>query len=250
MAANEKISRALNSAKTRLNQSRRVVGEQKGNLLEDNVWHAAADLEYVLFLLSMRFQTELDKSRWKPNQKVKKDKVDKTIAIVQRLLNEAEISVTNKKLLNASIIESTLKFNKTIAVQPLSLVLKTALQGINETLEEMGIESNVKEAYESGVDFSPEATAERIVSFSTQLYSTYQEQHPEMDGEEALTKFIDIISQGINQGFTEARDVLHGLNVLEGEIAENIDRTYELVQDGLHSFAFVSGDLEKEQPTL
>ena len=101
MAANEKISRALNSAKTRLNQSRRAVGEQKGNLLEDNVWHAAADLEYVLFLLSMRFQTELDKSRWEPNQKVKKDKVDKTIAIVQRLLNEAEISVTNKKLLSA-----------------------------------------------------------------------------------------------------------------------------------------------------
>lgn len=146
------------------------------------------------------------------------------------------ISVTSKQQLNAAIIESSLKFNSTVGDQPLSLLLKTALQGINEALKEGGIDSNVEDAYESGLDFSPEATAERIVSFSTQFLSSYRDQHPEMSEEESLTSFVEIISGGIDQGFSEAKDILGGLKVLEGDIASNIDKTYELVQKGLQSF--------------
>ena len=156
---------------------------------------------------------------------------EKKIAEVQE-----PISVSNKKQLNAAIIESTLKFSNTVGDQPLSLLLKTALQGINEALKEGGVESSVEDAYESGIDFSPEATAERIVSFSTQLLGAYREQHPEMDAEESLASFVDIIGGGIEQGFSEAKDILGNLNVLEGDISNNIDKTYELVQKGLQSF--------------
>ena len=160
------------------------------------------------------------------------------------------ISVTNKKLLNASILESSIQFSESVSNQPQTLVLKAALQGINESLQGMGVENSVENAYESGVDFTPEATAERIVAFSTQFYSSYQEQHPEMGEEESLTAFVDLINQGIDQGFGEARDILGGLKVLEGGIADNIDKTYELVQDGLHAFAFPSDGLSEEETTL
>ena len=156
---------------------------------------------------------------------------EKKIAEVQE-----PISVSNKKQLNAAIIESTLKFSNTVGDQPLSLLLKTALQGINEALKEGGVESSVEDAYESGIDFSPEATAERIVSFSTQLLGAYREQHPEMDAEESLASFVDIIGGGIEQGFSEAKDILGNLKVLAGDISNNIDKTYELVQKGLQSF--------------
>jgi hypothetical protein len=146
------------------------------------------------------------------------------------------ISVSHKVQLNAAIIESSLKFSKTIGDKPLSLLLKTALQGINEALKEKGIDNSVEDAYESGIDFSPEATAERIVSFSTQFLSSYRDQHPEMGEKESLTAFVDIISGGIEQGFAEAKDILGSLKVLEGDIAINIDKTYELVQEGLQSF--------------
>lgn len=158
------------------------------------------------------------------------------------------VSLTHKQQLNASIIESSLKFNSTIGSQPLSLVLKTALQGINEALKEMGVDSSVEEAYESGIDFSPEATAERIVSFSTQFLSSYREQHPEMSEEESLTAFINIISGGIDQGFGEAKDILSALSVLEGEIGDNIDKTYTLVQEGLQGFVD-SFSANKEEET-
>lgn len=149
---------------------------------------------------------------------------------------QESIAVINKKQLNAAIIESSLKFNTTMGDQPLSLLLKTALQGINEALKGMGVESTVEDAYESGVDFSPEATAERIVSFSTQFLGSYREQHPEMNEEESLTAFVDIISGGIEQGFGEAKDILDGLKVLDGEISSNIDKTYEFVQTGIQAF--------------
>jgi hypothetical protein len=150
--------------------------------------------------------------------------------------DQESIAVINKKQLNAAIIESSLKFNTTMGDQPLSLLLKTALQGINEALKGMGVESTVEDAYESGVDFSPEATAERIVSFSTQFLGSYREQHPEMNEEESLTAFVDIISGGIEQGFGEAKDILEGLKVLDGEITSNIDKTYEFVQTGIQAF--------------
>jgi len=46
-----------------------------------------------------------------------------------------------------------------------------------------------------------------------------------------------VISGGIDKGFKDARDILEGLNVLkEGNIAGNIDATYDLVQKGLQAF--------------
>jgi len=146
------------------------------------------------------------------------------------------IAISNKKLLNAAIIESSLKYSNTIGDQPLSLLLKTALQGINEALKAAGVDHSVEEAYESGLDVSPEATADRIVAFSTQFLASYREQHPEMGEEESLTSFVELIRGGIEQGFAEAKDVLGSLKVLEGDIATNIDKTYQLVQAGLQSF--------------
>jgi hypothetical protein len=57
-----------------------------------------------------------------------------------------------------------------------------------------------------------------------------------MGEEESLTAFVDIIRGGIDQGFAEAKDILTSLKVLEGDIATNIDKTYDLVQEGLQSF--------------
>lgn len=149
---------------------------------------------------------------------------------------QAPISVTNKKLLNAAILESTLKYEGSVANQPQALLLKTALEGINEALKALGVEKTVEKSVDEGLDVSPEATADRIVAFSTNFFPLYLKQNPEMDEQEALTKFTDIISGGIDQGFEEAKEVLTGLNVLEGDIASNIQKTYELVQKGLAGF--------------
>ncbi len=150
--------------------------------------------------------------------------------------NAEKATQSSKQQLNAALLENTLDISVNAGDEPLSLVLKAAIEGINEALAETHGENAIQTAYDSGLDVSPEATAERIVSLSTGFFEPYLEQHPEMDESEAREAFAEIIRGGIEQGFGEARDILSGLDVLEGDIATNIDRTYELVMEGLAAF--------------
>jgi len=152
---------------------------------------------------------------------------------------------TAKKELNAAILESAINVSAA-AGSPQGLVLKAALEGINDALQATMGDNAIQNTYDSGLDISPEATAERIVSLSTAFFSSYQEQHPELSQQEAVTKFTALISGGIDTGFSEARDILGGLNVLEGDIATNIDSTYELVQEKLEAFIASFNQAEPE----
>ena len=158
-------------------------------------------------------------------------------------------SAMAKKQLNAAILQSAVDVSLSAGNEPMSLVLKTALEGINEALKETMGDNAIQEAYDSGLDVSSEATAGRIVSLSTAFFGKYHEMHPEMNQDEALTSFTDIISGGIDKGFGEARDILSALNVLDGDIADNIDKTYALVQDGLKSFVENYGQSEGTEAT-
>jgi hypothetical protein len=141
-----------------------------------------------------------------------------------------------KKTLNKAILQAHHQVSLSIKDNPLSLLYKTALEAINaELAPELG-EHAIDSGFEGGLDISPEATAERIVALSTGLFPLFQEQHPELGPQEQLDRFVEIISGGIAKGFEEARAVLDGLKVLEGDIATNIDRTFDLVQEGLDAF--------------
>lgn len=116
------------------------------------------------------------------------------------------------------------------------LVFKAAIEGINDALSPYLGENALEAGYEAGIDVSPEATADRIVSLSTGLFSAYMDQNPDMAEDQARDTFADIISGGIENGFSEARNILDGLGVLTGNIAENIDKTYTLVMEGIDNF--------------
>ena len=101
MAANEKILKALKSAMAYLENSMLALNKKDENSLADNVWHVAAELEYALFLFSITFQDESDKSKWKLNPKVKKVEVGPMLIAAQDLLDEAENCMADEKLLDA-----------------------------------------------------------------------------------------------------------------------------------------------------
>ena len=147
----------------------------------------------------------------------------------------AQARNTAKKELNAAILESAINVGAASG-SPQALVLKAALEGINDALQATMGDNAIQNTFDSGLDVSPEATADRIVSLSTAFFGSYQKQHPELSQQEALIKFTDLISGGIDTGFSEARDILSGLSVLEGDIASNIDSTYDLVQEKLTAF--------------
>jgi Domain of unknown function (DUF5610) len=153
----------------------------------------------------------------------------------KQLTPELTPAQKQKASLNASIVESA-QVSIGAKDESLALLLKTAIDKINEALApELG-EDAIQQAVDSGLDVSPEATAERIVGLSTAFYGAFKEQNPNNDELSSLDNFLKTIGGGIDKGFEQARDILESLKVLEGDVASNINETYDLVQDKLAAF--------------
>ena len=139
-----------------------------------------------------------------------------------------------KAQFNLSIVQASLEVSLQTQNDPLSLVYKTAIENINDILRPQLGDNAIQTA--STQDNSPEATAGRIVSFITNMFDLYKKNNPDKDDAGNIDDYMNLIFKGVDQGFKEARGILESLNVLQGDIASNIDKTYDLVQKALGDF--------------
>lgn len=148
-----------------------------------------------------------------------------------------------KQQLNASILQASLEVSISSQNDPLALVYKSAIENLNEILKPQLGDNAIQNA--STQDNSPEATAGRILSFIKGAFAMYSQYNKDDDQGSAIDKFMALTQKGVDQGFGEARNILSGLNVLNGDIASNIDKTYELLKKGIADFV----SLIKNPPT-
>jgi hypothetical protein len=141
-----------------------------------------------------------------------------------------------KQAQNVAILRANEQVSLRSNNDSLSLLYKTALDGINAELEPVLGENAAQKIYDSGIDTSPEATADRIVAFATGFYSRYKALNLGRSEAETLDNFLQIIGGGIDKGFKDAKDILKGLKVYEGEVEAGVDKTYSLVMKGLSGF--------------
>ena len=141
-----------------------------------------------------------------------------------------------KKAQNVAILRANEQVSLRANNDALSLLYKTALEGINAELEPVLGENAAQKVYDAGIDTSPEATADRITAFATAFYGRYKELNPDTEEAQQLDNFIKLISEGIEKGFSDAKDILGKLNVYEGDIESDVDKTYGLVMQGLQNF--------------
>jgi hypothetical protein len=137
---------------------------------------------------------------------------------------------------NEAVLEASLKVSINAGNQPMETLYRSVIGTLNEALQADLGDSAIQNAYAAELDLSPEATAARILSRSTAFFASYQTQHPELNEDDARLSFADLIKGGIDQGFAQAREILDGVGVLEGDIASAIDATYSLVMQGLEAF--------------
>lgn len=133
---------------------------------------------------------------------------------------------------NAQILEASLQVSIQAGNGGLALLYRTAVDGINATLEaELGPQA-IQNAI--GQDNSPEGTAGRIVALSTAMFDAYAARYPDKDMIEVAKDFVNIIRSGFEQGFKEAEDILNSLGVLPDVeiVAQGIAQTFELVHKG------------------
>ncbi|WP_350431650.1 DUF5610 domain-containing protein [Shewanella sp. H8] len=142
----------------------------------------------------------------------------------------------SRQMMNNTILAAQEEVSIAAGDKSMALLYRAAIEAINEELAPTLGEDSVQKSIDSGVDYSPEATADRILSFATKFFSVHQQQNSSMGLDEQVDSFVVKIGDAIGQGFKEASDILSGLKVLEGDIATNIDKTYELIQQGLAQF--------------
>jgi hypothetical protein len=107
-----------------------------------------------------------------------------------------------------------------------------ALTEINRMLQES--DPNAKAVNElDPEDHTPEKTADYIVSISTGFFDRFAQSHPELEQQGLLDGFMELISGGIKRGLDEAKDILEGLDVLNGHVEEGIDTTDTLIWEKL-----------------
>lgn len=154
--------------------------------------------------------------------------------------NKVGTVAESKQQFNSSIVEAALSVSISSGNDSLSLLYKTAIENINEALQpELG-DNAIQASAANNDDNSPEGTATRILSFISSLYELYRSQKVE-SGEEfeeadLAAKFVGIVGGGVDKGFNEAKTILTGLGVFNGDIEANANKTYELVQKGLQLF--------------
>ncbi|HEY7986929.1 MAG TPA: DUF5610 domain-containing protein [Methylophilaceae bacterium] len=136
--------------------------------------------------------------------------------------------------LNTSIVQAALSVSISSQNEPLALLYKSAIDSLNEALKPTLGDNAIQNA--ASQDNTPEGTSGRIVSISTGFFTAYKAQNPNLSDSDALTQFMATIRGGFEKGFKEATDILDGLKVLGGSIADNIDKTYQLVIKGYADF--------------
>jgi hypothetical protein len=163
-------------------------------------------------------------------------------------VESAATPAESRAQLNTSIIQATLEVSISTQNEPLVLLLKSAITGINELLEPEFGPNAIQNAVSQ--DNTPEGTAGRIVSLSTGFFEAFKQQHAGEDEAAVLGKFMATIRSGFEQGYNEARDILQGLRVLSGDIASNIEKTYALVQQGYAEFEAARSRQSDTAPTV
>jgi hypothetical protein len=156
--------------------------------------------------------------------------------LVSEVAKKETAAQASKQMMNAAILAAQEEVSLSSGNDSMKLLYRAAIEAINKELAPTMGENAIQTAVDNNVDTSPEATAERIVSFATQFFALHQQQNSGMSFDEQLDSFMVKIGGAIDKGFAEAREILTGLQVLKGGIAEGVDKTYGLVQEGLQAF--------------
>jgi len=78
-------------------------------------------------------------------------------------------------------------------------------------------------------DFSPQAVAKRILGFIKGAVIGASQQ-----GQEAGKEKLEQAWRGVEKGFKEAKEILQSLEIFNGGIQDNANKTYDLLQEGLN----------------
>ena len=187
--------------------------------------------------LNMPIKTEVGSN--KANDQVTQTDDKTSQAVTQTTIrNEKQASLVAHLFGDGSSTqESSLKLTFQAAIEKLNEVLMADMPTVAEGETAVSPISEEALTNQGGMEYwTPENTAKRIVDGATAFFNSFQAANPDLEGEALMDRFMEVVGGGLTKGFDEAKGILGDLKVFEGQIAENVDTTYQLVQDGMLNF--------------
>lgn len=177
---------------------------------------------------------------------------------VSRTVVEQAVKIQNKDVI---ALTSGLDDNLETAANTVSAVFERVREQITNTLGLRGEDNGdavqlLPPENATGEEvvafFSPENTAKRIVSFATSFIQPFLESRNAEPNEENVSEFVGLITGAIEEGFAQAKEIL-GPQVLgepgeETEVGTNIERTFELVLEGIKEFQQTFAERSSTEP--
>jgi hypothetical protein len=90
MGLNEKTLKSIQNAMMYFKNLADASSNGDENSFADNLWHLTAELEYMLFLLSITFQNDNESEKWKPDPEMKTMETESILANLRSLLSDVE----------------------------------------------------------------------------------------------------------------------------------------------------------------
>ena len=145
----------------------------------------------------------------------------------------------------AIIVEKTLDLEinyndkSTLESPNLSKALSISSQKIISKINEILEAKNFKKIQDlKPQDVSPEKTADRVVTGITALFNAFAKQNKDLSNEDLVAKFIEQAKKGVEQGYSDAKNILQDLGAFEFEgVESSISETKDLIMQKLDKFA-------------
>lgn len=153
-------------------------------------------------------------------------------------LTADQVTIRNDK--QASLVAHLFGDPNQSTESTLKMTYQAAIDKLNEALTpQLGENAISEEALkkQGGMDYwTPENTAGRIVNGATAFLPAFQKANPDLEGEALMTKFMDVVGGGLQQGFDEAQGILSDLKVFDGKVKDTFTATTDLVNKGMENF--------------
>ena len=101
---------------------------------------------------------------------------------------------------------------------------------IGKKVDKMMADAGIDLTAAAGLDWSPEATSERIFDMTTGLFGVWRDQHPDMSEEELIDSFEKVIRSSVDQGYEEASAIISAGGFNE-QTAETTGKTMSLLHE-------------------
>lgn len=160
--------------------------------------------------------------------------------------NRAQMNelIQPKKKSSTTQKESAPVLEQTSTIDRIDLSSGFSLERINSMMEsaigkkvaKMFSDAGIEVSAVAGLDWTPEATATRIVDVTTGFLGIWRQQHPEQNEEESLSSFEKTIRGAIDQGYSQALSILGGAGLDSETVKSVAGQTIDFVHAKLDDF--------------